>query len=519
MKNSFKIFLLFFLFYACATPVAPTGGEADNEPPKVKVTQPINGLTNFSVDKIEFIFDEFIVYSSSTDKLLITPPMPSKPKINVKGKKLIIQLPDSLVDNTTYNISFLGAISDYSVGNSIDILNYVFSTGDYIDSASISGFVKDAKSNTTLENITVGLYGIEDTGILIYSTPKYLGKTDKNGQFKINYIKDGEYILAALEDKNLNFIFDQSSERISIPSNPIFINNKTVLEQEIYLFSNSSKTLVNDYKLLNNNKLYFYFNNEIEQLSLDVNPYFKDDFYELNYTNDTLFYYWSNDTLSATTFYFDLNNESKDTIVVNYAKNKVLQNIRLPQTNVPKNEAIVINFPLLITAVNNDLIHLKDSFNNSIPFTTNFNKNNLKISASLKENENYKITIDSSAVNYFTATHNKKAFNAKVKIIDEKFKSKLILTFNDTKKENFVLELLNEKQVKIKQYNIDNLEELEISNLNEGIYYIRIYHDFNSNGKWNTGNLEANLEAEKTLFYSPKIEIKANWDKELSINL
>lgn len=519
MKNLVYVVSFIVLMYSCANPVAPSGGEVDINPPIAKIIQPASGITNYQGDRIEFIFDEYIVYSSGLDKLLITPPMSEKPKVFVKGKKLIIKLPENLADNTTYNISLLGAISDYNAGNTLNILKHVFSTGDYIDSASISGLVKNAYNNKNLEKITIGLYPVEDTSILIKSKPLYLVQSDASGNFKIENVKEGYYKLAAIEDKNLNFLFDQTNERISLPSNPIFVTNNTVLEQNLKLFNNESKALVEDYKLLGNNSLYFTFNKEIESISLDVEPYFINDVVRLSNFNDTLFYHWSVDSLKAAKFYFNLNNESLDTIDVNYSKNKRDSILKIESKQIALSQPIVIKNSLLIAGIDTNQIEIRDTSSNLIDYTFEIKENRLLLYSNFKALNSYSIKVNKGAIDYLNGSQNKNELFTEFGVNElEIFKSNLILSFNTEIKSQSILELLNSKEQKIKQFDITNQSKLTIKDLKEGVYYIRIYADLNNNAKWTTGSLEKNYEAEPCLFYSPKIEMKANWDKDFSIN-
>lgn len=518
MRSFFYVFPFIILMFSCANPVAPTGGEVDITPPKTLVIQPASGITNYEGNRIEFIFDEYIVYSSGLDKLLITPPMPEKPKISVKGKKLIINLPENLADNTTYNISLLGAVSDYNAGNSLNILKYVFSTGDFIDSASISGVVKNAYNNKTIDKITVGLYSVDDTSILINSKPMYLSQTNSSGNFKIENVKEGYYILAAIEDKNLNYLFDQSNEKISLPTNPIFITNNTVLEQDLIVFNNESKALINEYKLLDNNGLYFSFNKEIETISLNVKPYFENDIVKMSTFNDTLFYYWSEDTLQNATFYFNLNDESLDTLDINFSKNKRDSVLYLQFKQIPINNDLVILSPLIIKNIDVDQIEIRDTLDNLYDFTYEISNDKLILKSNFLIDNSYSIKIKENTIQYFNGKYNKIELFTEFGIIDQLNKSNLLLSLNSSLNNNLILELLNKEKNRIKQFDITNKSSLKIENLNEGTYYIRIYADLNNNNKWNTGNLSENIEPEPCLFYSPAIEIKANWDKDFTIN-
>src|SRR5690606_38373993 len=83
------------------------------------------------------------------------PDMDEAPQYKMKKKTLIVTLPDSLEENTTYSINFGNAIADFNEGNELKGFSYVFSTGPEIDSLSISGNVINALTLEAEKEITV----------------------------------------------------------------------------------------------------------------------------------------------------------------------------------------------------------------------------------------------------------------------------------------------------------------------------------------------------------------------------
>ncbi|MEZ4979328.1 MAG: Ig-like domain-containing protein [Chitinophagales bacterium] len=164
MRFPFLFLIFILLLLSCANPVAPTGGDKDVEAPKILLSQPENGMLNYQGKKIELRFNEYFVFSASSDKLQITPALEEMPKFTVKGKTLLMELPETLKENTTYSISFLGAIKDFTEGNVIDYYKYVFSTGPFIDSSSISGTAFNASDKSPWLMLQVGAYSVEIQG-------------------------------------------------------------------------------------------------------------------------------------------------------------------------------------------------------------------------------------------------------------------------------------------------------------------------------------------------------------------
>jgi hypothetical protein len=50
-------------------------------------------------------------------------------------------------------------------------------------------------------------------------------------------------------------------------------------------------------------------------------------------------------------------------------------------------------------------------------------------------------------------------------------------------------------------------------------YYVSAYLDDNNNGRWDTGNYDADLQPEDVFFYNREIECKEKWDIKQAWNL
>ena len=72
---------------SCAKQIAISGGPKDTSPPKFVKSEPQNGSTNFNSDKILIQFDEYIRLNNVHQKLIVSPPMPTKPVVTIKKKE------------------------------------------------------------------------------------------------------------------------------------------------------------------------------------------------------------------------------------------------------------------------------------------------------------------------------------------------------------------------------------------------------------------------------------------------
>lgn len=210
----------FFLFAAlffprCAKIVAPTGGPKDTIPPVLLRSVPHPNATNFNGKRITFFFDEFVQLKDVNQKFILSPPQEKIPEIRQKGKSIDIIFAEDLLLNTTYTLYFSDAIVDNNEGNKLQNFEFAFSTGPIIDSLMVKGTVIDAYTLEPVEGVLVMLYSQFNDSIPLKSKPIYVSKTNKQGFFSLSNIKYSNYKIFALDDKNSNYIFDQSSERVA----------------------------------------------------------------------------------------------------------------------------------------------------------------------------------------------------------------------------------------------------------------------------------------------------------------
>ena len=108
---------LLLLLAACANIGSPNGGPYDELPPKFISSTPLPNQTNYKGKKIEIVFDELIQIEKPSEQVIVTPPQKEMPVIRSSGRKAIVELADTLRENTTYTIDFTNAISDNNEKN------------------------------------------------------------------------------------------------------------------------------------------------------------------------------------------------------------------------------------------------------------------------------------------------------------------------------------------------------------------------------------------------------------------
>ena len=220
-RNSAISFAAGLLLAACASIGTPDGGPYDEDPPVLVKATPVLGATGVQAAKITLEFDENIRLESAFEKVVVSPPQLQMPEIKNAGKKVSVELFDTLRPNTTYSIDFGDAIVDNNEGNPYENFAYVFSTGEQVDTLAVSGTVLNAQDLEPVKGMVVGLHSCLDDSAFNKLPFERVSRTDSRGRFTIKGIAPGKYRVYALSDANQNYLFDQKSEAVAYLSDII----------------------------------------------------------------------------------------------------------------------------------------------------------------------------------------------------------------------------------------------------------------------------------------------------------
>lgn len=208
MKNKIvtgvSLFLLLYISISfnsgCAQIGMPTGGVKDTLAPVLTRATPVVKALNFTGNKITLVFDEYVTVQEAQANVLVSPLPKNNPNISNSLKTVTIKLRDTLMANTTYSIQFGDAIRDINESNILKNFSYVFSTGNIIDSLSLSGKILLAETGGADSTISAVLYkNISDTAVRKLR-PDYMAKVKGDGSFTFNNLAEGVYKLYALKD-------------------------------------------------------------------------------------------------------------------------------------------------------------------------------------------------------------------------------------------------------------------------------------------------------------------------------
>ena len=215
LKNTPYIILALIItviFYSCASIGRPDGGPKDIDPPMFVSSNPAPNATNFKKQSIELGFSEYIVLKEQATKVVVSPAQKENPIIRANGKKINIELKDTLKANTTYVIDFSDAIRDNTEGNPLGNFSFAFATGDTIDTLQVSGVVLNARDLEPQKEFFVGLHSCLDDSAIRTIPFERIARTNEIGQFTIRNIKPGRYHIFALNDVDRNYKFTRTED-------------------------------------------------------------------------------------------------------------------------------------------------------------------------------------------------------------------------------------------------------------------------------------------------------------------
>ncbi len=541
--------VLFFLI-SCANVVAPTGGPKDEQPPKVMECIPANFSPGFQGDEIKITFDEFIKLNNINSQVIISPPPEKIPDFTLRKKILVIKFKEELKPTTTYTIFFGKSIADITESNALSGFQYVFSTGSYVDSLTISGSIADGFTNSPKEDIFIMLYNKIYDSVPYKEKPLYITRSDKNGDFKFTSLGNDRYKIFALKDANNNYLYDLPNESAAFLDSLIILEPADTSRKDsirkrqykLYLFEEKDTTQ----KLLKsetqkNEKVTFIFRSPVKNLMIkplnktfDYNWYIK----EQSATKDTISYWLKDIKTDSLTLELSDGNTFADTAEFDLSKTsqkakKGKQDDKLVLSLNASNDkpfdffrTVCITFSspvseydfskIIITEITDTI--KKDTITPAITFADSVYRK-LNISHNWKENQNYSIFIPPSCFkDIFNRTNDTISINFKTKELKQYGSLKLNITLPE-ENADYIIQLMDEKEKIFQEDFISKNESIIYKHLNPAKYKVKIIYDANGNSRWDTGKYLKKRQPECVKYYPELINIRSNWDIDIDWNL
>jgi len=514
--------LLMMLLQACARPANPTGGPIDEIPPALITEESTpNFQTNFEEREITLVFDEFVELKNSSKQIVISPPFTNFSKYTVKGKKITVEFPEDeqLREDATYQINFGSAIQDYTAGNTLENFSFVFSTGDIIDSLTLSGYVNDAATAEAVPEVLVMLYdNLSDTAF-IKEKPFYFAKTDKEGKFEIRNIKEDTFQLFALLDANLSLTYDQPNESIAFYDTTIYLPDTNLNNVILELFDEREIPSVLKHEQKRKNYGVVRFSDEVREMKIEP----LDELTAFRYLHEKdSCQYWYRTTLDS--FMLEMSWEgSIDTLEIkNISKKKSAP--KLSCLNSPVTESY---FPgdSIILSFNNPLESYTISALSQIDSLDQFNIDSIRMDGKelivrgrLIDTGIYSLTLLPEFVTDFYGNGiDSTVINFKGKSTSTLGNMKIIIQ-NKIDEGQYICELIDKGEKLIRSKTISRDSILVFNRVPGGNYTLKMIWDINENGYWDSGVLSTKTKAEKIRIFTLE-ELRDGWDLETSIDL
>ncbi len=554
LKN--KIFFLIvsiaFLFEGCANVGSLKGGAKDTTPPQiVKEKSTPNLQTNFKKQPIILTFNEWVKMDDAFNQIVVSPPLNERPEVVLKGKKLYFDFAkdEVLRENATYTISFGDAIKDITESNPAKSLRFVFSTGATIDSLVVSGKVVDAVTGLPTEGVVLMLYDNLSDTVVKKLKPFYFGKTDKEGFAKIENVRPGTFKVFALKDVDLNYLFNQESEKIGFPNDNLIVSasNKEFMKRDTASKTDSIQRirdsieaaqaslqirLFEPFKILkiSNRETDKYgvvkliFNKPTPSSAITFDDVKQNAFTEVS--KDSLLVWYNAVDETPWNIYFK-GEKNTDTIrirprgKVDFIKKGQLMPLIAFTTILKKpNKPVELVFNYPISKIDTSLIKLVDSSKNLVPLIVkidSISKRKLFLESDWKEGKIYDLSILPSA---FTDIYGFKndTILSKVNILSKKEFGDVIIKIKGLDKEkSYICQLLNAAGVIEGEFYADNVADIEkrIESMQPDQYSVTVIEDLNKNRVWDTGDYDKKRQPERIFSKKSESALRANWDLEI----
>jgi len=520
---NFAYLISIILITGCASVQNPTGGPKDTTPPKILKETPKNLTRNFSAKEIQIEFDEFIKLNNEYKEISISPAVTKLPEFNYKKNVLNIKFKDSLEKNTTYTINFGKAVIDYNAGNILKNYTYVFSTGNVIDSLSISGNVAQTLTKKHEPDISVFIIPTRQDSIFGKKPASIFTTTDSAGNFVLRNLKPDTYRIYALKEQGADRIYNSTNEEIGFQTAPIALTgnvNGVVLET---FKEEPTRFITEERKIESDGRLFFKFNQPIDAPALKIlsrEDLDRQKTVEFSLKGDTALLWLPEITFDSVKIAVQAKGISVDTVTLRRTRRDVYNRALTVKDNANTGINSINNFFLTFSSpvssfdaskiiLRDDTVIVKGLQIAKIPESLR----KYKLSYPWKTGHFYTITL---AENAFTGPFGGSKFytSGRFRIVPSDIYGNLSLTVTIPHAGNYIVQLIKDEKDITSSNLISANGKIEYHNISTGKYSIRIIYDANKNGKWDTGNVKQTIQPEKVWNYPKSIALFPNFEKE-----
>ena len=542
-KTTFIFILFSFILFRCANQLPPGGGEVDLIPPEIIEVYPEPGTIMFDDDYFEIDFSEYVDKRSVKEAIFISPYIEEGLDYEWTGTSLTATFKKGLEEDKTYTITIGTDVVDHNNRNRMaQSYSFSFSTGEKIDTKSISGKVYDKEP----EGILIFAYKLDDgADTLLNRKPDYVSQSGSDGSFSLNGLSSAVYRVFAVRDKFRDLIFQSDQDEIGAPFKDVSLEDPdSTFEKLTFKLFNADTTkprfisaiMTDDRHILGS-----------FSVAIDKDLVTADNFYLYDSTEATkttfLFAYKGNtkdeeivlvpgETLPVDNdiyLFADTIKDTKGNITLNdYTKitltNKPDTNsIKIYSTQPRMNQQIDFINPQIRFLFNDAFV--KHNIKSKITFTDTLGKNidydvefeddaflNIKPAAELKTETDYIVTIDLSELTDASGNKGDSTYTLKFRTITGlDFTGASGTLLNIELSNNPVLVLQNAENKELVYKKIITSTEFEFTRIEPGNYQLWCFLDKDSSGNFNYGWAQPFETSEKFFVYPDTLNLKPRW--------
>ncbi len=471
-------------------------------------------------------------------QLIISPDVVPFPEIDVARNNLNIHFKESLQPNTTYSIFFGDNIKDNNEANPFPNYKYIFSTGNYIDSLKVKGSII-TNLDKIPDNTFLLLYKDKEDSAFLKNRPFYITKVQTDGSFNLENVKEGDYKIYALSDKNGNYYYDLPTEAIGFTDSISHINAALdTLTFELFM-PEESKLRIQDFdRVIKGGVFHVTFNKELSINQDDITISVLENaaispiaFQEKEATK--LCVYFPKMPTDTNSFTLILNNKNEliDSLKVRTESKKFKNPVLFfNDTIVYKSLNVIETKPLKLIStfyslsdIDTSKIFITDTSNFKIEYKISRDEDlqTYFINATWKSGMKYKLQLKDSAFSDLVENYSK-IQEISFSVVSIKKTGNMLITYKLPQINHNYIAILKDNTNKVLDKQIlrdSQTVKIDYGFQFSGSYSVEVIDDNNKNGIWNSGSYATKTLPENIYKELKPIVIKENWDTEEIINV
>lgn len=520
--------MILLSFQQCANMQRPTGGPKDSLPPIVLEEYPQNFTTNFTERQITITFDEFVKLNSHQKEFSVSPDLETPMMPKIRRRNLIMELPDSLEENTTYTINLGRGLVDFNESNPILNYTYVFSTGPELDSLSISGNVTNGYTKTfdpdKDKDINVILIPTSRDSIFGKRKASIFTTVDTSGNFKLNNLREDSYRIYAIKEQNNDRIYNGIDEWIGFLDDSIYLDRDIsgihlelsrgyqqefrVLDRKI---ESSGIALLTFNKPIDNPSIHILDQTELNEAKID----------KFSAHNDSVQVFLPHLDFDSIRFEIVDNQQVMDTILIRKPRNLKLDRSIAPTFNISNKVDRIKHIRLTsstpIQSVDKNKVQLMEDSVSRRNFQLQqdtIDTNIYHIRYNWRPKRNYELLLEEGAIRGFFDETNEETKQTFTYDETENYGDIEITFTGMDNSQQYIVEVISEDKEKVFDKKIlPNNHVMSYNNFPTGKYSIRIIWDRNRNARWDPADVWTGTKQENIWYLDRTFTIRANWEQ------